>query len=185
MKQALLVIDVQNDYFKGGAMPLVNPEQALTHIHQLEQYFSAKELPIIYIQHINPSEARFFRVHTEGAALHSHLHLKENSIIIQKTRPNSFLNTSLEETLKQLGVEQLVITGMMTHMCIDSSTRAAAELGYQPILVADATATRDLQFAGQITAAAEVQIAFLAALSNFAKILNRQAFIEDTDNKSV
>ncbi|WP_130803968.1 cysteine hydrolase family protein [Acinetobacter ihumii] len=178
MKRALLVIDVQNDYFQGGAMQLVGSELALRQINQLEKLFLSQSLPIIYIQHINPAEAPFFRPNTQGVALHSQLLLQEDSIVIEKSLPNSFLKTSLEETLQQLEIEQLVITGMMTHMCIDSGTRAAAERGYHPILIADATATRDLQFKDQTTAAADVQTAFLAALSTFAQIQNTEDFIE-------
>lgn len=178
MKQALMVIDVQNDYFEGGAMTLVHPEQALHHIQQLERWFLAQNLPIIYIQHINSAQASFFRPDTNGAELHSELQLQRNSIILQKHKPNSFLATDLDQILQQLSVNQLVITGMMTHMCIDSTTRAATELGYQPILIADATATRDLHFNDQLTSARDVQTAFLAALSNFATIQKTHQFIQ-------
>lgn len=178
MKQALMVIDVQNDYFEGGAMALVHPEQALHHIQQLERWFLAQNLPIIYIQHINSAQASFFRPNTKGVELHSALQLQSNSIILQKHKPNSFVGTGLDQILQQLSVNQLVITGMMTHMCIDSTTRAATELGYQPILIADATATRDLHFSDQSTPAREVQTAFLAALSNFATIQTTTQFIQ-------
>ncbi|MPW45518.1 cysteine hydrolase family protein [Acinetobacter guerrae] len=178
MKKALLVIDVQNDYFEGGAMPLALPELALAHINQLEALFLAENLPIIYVQHINTPEALFFRPETHGVALHPQLQVRDDSIVIEKTLPNSFLKTSLGYTLQHLHIEQLVITGMMTHMCIDSTTRAAAECGYQPILIADATATRDLKFCDQITCAADVQIAFLAALATFAKVKNTHEFIQ-------
>ncbi|MFV5344520.1 cysteine hydrolase family protein [Acinetobacter oleivorans] len=177
MKQALLVIDVQNDYFKNGKMELIGPDQALEKIKQLEQYFSEKNLPIIYVQHINPPQASFFQENTDGVLLHPELSAHDESLIVIKHYPNSFLETNLDELLKAHQIEQLVITGMMTHMCIDSGTRAAKELGYQPILIADATATRDLSYAGKTTKAEDVQTAFLTALSTFANVQNIADFL--------
>ncbi|MCU4636572.1 MULTISPECIES: cysteine hydrolase family protein [Acinetobacter] len=177
MKQALLIIDVQNDYFKNGKMELVGPEQALEKIKQLEQYFSEKNLPIIYVQHINPPQASFFQENTDGVLLHPELSTGSDSLIVIKHYPNSFLETDLDELLKTHQIEQLVITGMMTHMCIDSGTRAAKELGYQPILIADATATRNLSYDGKIVKAEDVQTAFLTALSTFANVQNTADFL--------
>lgn len=179
MKQALLIIDVQNDYFKNGKMELVNPDDALNKINQLEDHFFYNHLPIIYIQHINPSTASFFQENTVGIALHPQLQVKDSSIIVEKHFPNSFLETKLQEILKQHQVEQLVITGMMTHVCIDSSTRAAKELGYQPIVIADATATRDLEHDGKIVKAAAVQTAFLSALGFFSTVQNTADYLND------
>jgi nicotinamidase-related amidase len=177
MKQALLIIDVQNDYFKNGKMELVGPDQALEKIKQLEQYFSEKNLPIIYVQHINPSQASFFQENTDGVLLHPELNAQNDALIVIKHYPNSFLETNLDELLKAHQIEQLVITGMMTHMCIDSGTRAAKELGYQPILIADATATSDLSHDGKTVKAEDVQTAFLTALSTFANVQNTADFL--------
>ncbi|MBD1230994.1 cysteine hydrolase [Acinetobacter seifertii] len=178
MKQALLVIDVQNDYFKNGKMELVGPDQALDKIKQLEQYFNEKNLPIIYVQHINPPQASFFQENTDGVLLHPELSAGSDSLIVTKHYPNSFLATNLEELLKAHQIEQLVITGMMTHMCIDSGTRAAKEL-INP-LIADATATRDLSYAGKTTKAEDVQTAFLTALSTFANVQNTADFLANS-----
>lgn len=90
MKQALLIIDVQNDYFKNGKMELVGPEQALEKIKQLEQYFNEKNLPIIYVQHINPPQASFFQENTDGVLLHPELSAHDESLIVTKHYPNSF-----------------------------------------------------------------------------------------------
>ena len=107
-----------------------------------------------------------------GIELHPQLKVTDQSLIVEKHFPNSFLETNLQALLQQHQVEQLVMTGMMTHICIDSGTRAAKELGYQPIVIADATATRDLAHDGKTVKAAEVQTAFLAALSFFATVQN-------------
>lgn len=177
MKQALLVIDVQNDYFKNGKMELVNPELALQQTNLLEDHFIQNNLPIIYIQHISPSTASFFQEHTVGVELHPQLKVSATSLIIEKHFPNSFWETNLQALLQQHQIEQLVITGMMTHMCIDAGTRAAKELGYQPIVIADATATRDLEYEGKIVKAEDVQTAFLSALSFFTTVQTTAAFL--------
>lgn len=180
MKQALLIIDVQNDYFKNGKMELVGPDQALEKIKQLEQYFSEKNLPIIYVQHINPPQASFFQENTDGVLLHPELNIHDAALIVIKHYPNSFLETNLDELLKAHQIEQLVITGMMTHICIDSGTRAAKELGYQPILIGDATATRDLSYDGKTVKAEDVQTAFLAALTMFAPVQSTSDFLANS-----
>lgn len=177
--QALIIIDVQNDYFSGGKMELVNPDIALKNINLLEDYFNDKSYPIIYIQHImNFENAPFFAANSEGANLYKGLKTNKNSIIIQKECPNSFLNTSLKETLDRLNVNTLVITGMMTHMCVDSTTRAAKELGYSALLVHDATATRNLEFNGQVAEANYVQTSFISALQNFATVVSTKDFLD-------
>ncbi|PCF48802.1 cysteine hydrolase family protein [Staphylococcus delphini] len=178
-KYGLLIIDVQNDYFSGGKMALHQPDKALTKIQHLKQDFSAKHLPIIYIQHINTKpNPTFFEADTEGVALHSELALQPESIIIEKHFPNSFLQTELQATLDQLDVDRLVITGMMTHMCVDSTTRAAAELGYHPVLIHDATATRTLTFNGNDVEASDVQNAFISSLTNFSTVMSTDKWLE-------
>lgn len=130
-KQALIIIDIQNDYFKGGNMELFQPESALDNVLKLEERFKKDNQPIIYIQHINEDpNASFFVKDTEGVELRKELNPSEKDDIIIKHYPNSFLETNLQNKLKELDVEQLVICGMMTHMCVDSTTRAAAELGF-------------------------------------------------------
>ncbi|KRM95478.1 hypothetical protein FC19_GL001792 [Liquorilactobacillus aquaticus DSM 21051] len=178
MKQGLLVIDVQNDYFAKGKMELVLPEAALKKINQLESYFLRHNLPIIYIQHIkHEKNAAFFEADTTGAALHSDLQNKPSSIIIEKHFPNSFYQTNLETELHRVGVEQLVICGMMTHMCVDSTTRASKELEFDPLLISDATATKNLTINKKIVLAKDVQNAFLASLTNFATLKTTTEFI--------
>ena len=176
MKKALLVIDVQNDYFDGGKYPLVQPMQVLHKINLLEQYFLDQTLPIIYIQHINEA-GLFFIKNTVGCELHPQLLIQENSLISTKHFPNSFLETNLLALLKARNVNELVITGMMTHMCVDSTTRAAKDLGFNNILISDAVATRALEFEGQTSQAQDVQIAYLSALQKFAHIITAEQFL--------
>ena len=178
-KQALIIIDIQNDYFKGGNMELFQPESALDNVLKLEERFKKDNKPIIYIQHINEDpNASFFVKDTEGVELRKELNPSEKDDIIIKHYPNSFLETNLQNKLKELDVEQLVICGMMTHMCVDSTTRAAAELGYQPILIEDATATRSLEYGQNKVDAEQVQTSFIAALQAFAQVESTNTFLK-------
>lgn len=180
MKQALLIIDVQHDYFADGKMPLVSANNALANTLKLQQFFRQQGQAIFYIQHLkNDPQADFFAVGSEGAKIHHQLLpiLADNEQIITKHYPNSFKQTTLQQELDKAGIEQLVICGMMTHMCIDSTTRYAAELGYQPILIADACATRDLVFQSYSVKANDVQHAFLAALSHFSQVIDTHEYL--------
>lgn len=178
MKQALLVIDVQNDYFEHGKMALVEPLKALHQVNRLEEYFMNKDLPIIYIQHIKEDpKADFFGRGTEGSFLHPDLRVDDRAIIIEKQTPNCFFETNLSKVLESLKVEQVVITGMMTHMCVDSTTRASKELGYDPIVISDATATKDLSYRSAVVSAKNVQYAFLAALQNFSQVISASDYL--------
>lgn len=172
MKQGLLIIDVQKDYFSGGKMELHHPEEALKNILLLRKHFQDKGLPVFVIQHImTRPDGVFFLEGSTGAELHDELlPLQNNEELVVKSYPNSFLGTNLKELLIEMHVDQLMICGMMTHMCVDSTTRQASELGYCPILIHDACATKELTSNDNIVAAKDVQNAFIAALSTFAAV---------------
>jgi nicotinamidase-related amidase len=172
MKPALLLVDIQNDYFPGGAMELVGSPEAGAMAGKLLRAFRGKALPIIHVQHLSTRPgAAFFLPHTRGVEIHSSVAPGADEIVIQKNFPNSFRGTPLLDHLRQGDVGQLFITGMMTHMCVDSTIRAAVDLGFECFLAHDACATKDLSFGGVILPAAGVQTAFLAALNGlFAKV---------------
>jgi nicotinamidase-related amidase len=172
MKPALIIIDIQNDYFPGGKMELEGSPEAGLKAAQLLQSFRAKELPLVHIQHVsNRPGASFFLPGTEGVNIHASVAPRAGETVIQKNFPNSFRGTALLQHLRAIEVDQLVIAGMMTHMCVDATTRAAFDLGFSCSLAHDACATRALAFGGQHVAAAQVHTAFLAALAGlYAKV---------------
>jgi nicotinamidase-related amidase len=174
MNQALLLIDLQNDYFPGGAMELVGSPAAAVQAGKLLQIFRQKSLPVIHMQHISTRPgAAFFLPDTQGVQIHASIAPVQGETWFKKNYPNSFRETPLLEHLRQQQIRQLVIAGMMTHMCIDTTTRAAADLGFQCLLAHDACATKSLTFGGATVAAAQVQTAFLAALNGlFARVLS-------------
>ena len=173
MNHALLLVDIQNDYFPGGAMELVGSPPAGVRAGRLLDAFRRKSLPIIHVQHISTRPgATFFLPDTAGVQIHECVAPLAGETVIQKHFPNSFRETRLLEHLRSLEVTRLVIAGMMTQMCIDTSTRAAADLGFQCLLAHDACAAKALSFGGAGVSAEDVHVAFVAALNGlFARAL--------------
>lgn len=178
MKTALLVIDIQKDYFPGGKMPLVNPEAAARNAYTLLQCFREHGGRHVHIQHVSTRpDAAFFLPGDRGTDIHDLTAHFEGEPLVQKHYPNAFRETNLLDLLRGWGVERLVLCGMMTHMCVDATARAATDLGFQVILAADACATRALTF-GEITVpAGQVQAAFLAALQLYGLVLTTEQVI--------
>lgn len=179
MKKALLIIDIQNDYFENGKMELVGAEEASKNAKTILEIFRDKNLPIIHMQHIATSPtATFFLPNTEGVKINKNVTPRENEKVIIKHYPNSFKETELLDYLKREQISELIICGMMTHMCVDSTTRAAFDLGFKSTVIGDACATRDLELDGEKVNAKEVQIAYLSALNGtFAEIQKTSSFI--------
>lgn len=178
--KALLIIDIQNDYFEGGAMPLVGSFEAAEKTKLIIDDFRKKQLPVIYIQHIAAMpEAGFFLPDTKGAEIYEGVKPQTTEKIIVKHFPNSFIQTGLDEYLKSQGVDELVITGMMTHMCVDATTRGAKDLGYNCTVIGDASATRDLEIFGQQVKASKVKKSFLAALDYFySEVMTAEQYLK-------
>jgi nicotinamidase-related amidase len=173
MTTALLIVDIQNDYFPGGAMEVAGSAAAADQAAFLVAAFRKKSLPVIHIQHIavRPG-ATFFLPNTPGAKIHDSVLPKEGEPLFQKHFPSAFRETALLEHLRREKISRLAIAGMMTHMCIDTTTRAAADLGFSCLLAHDACATRALAFKGVQVSAESVQAAYLAALNaSFAKVM--------------
>jgi nicotinamidase-related amidase len=173
MKRAFIIVDIQNDYFPGGKMELVGMEKAANKAQYALELFRAENLPIFHIQHLsNRAGATFFLPETHGVEIHESVTPKGGEIIVQKHFPNAFRDTSLKEQLQSLHVEEVIICGAMTHMCIDTTVRAAFDLGFRCLLIADACATKNMEFDGVTVEAPRVQAAFMAALSSpFAHII--------------
>ncbi len=168
MKKALLIIDIQNDYFEHGTMPLTGSFAASNNAKNVLETFRNSNLPIIHIQHIaTRPTATFFLPGTQGAEIHDSVKPLETEKVIVKHYPNSFRDTELFEYLKDNEIIDLAICGMMTHMCIDATVRAAKDYGFSITLIGDACATKDLDVNGQYVNADQVQTSFLAALNYF------------------
>jgi len=178
---ALVLIDLQNDYFPGGTMELVGADAAVAQAALLLQAFRQRGLPVFHIQHIAKRPgATFFLPGTAGAEIHAAVRPQAGEGVIPKHFPNSFRETSLLESLRAADVSKIVFAGMMTHMCVDTTVRAAADLGFGCALAQDGCATRALQFDDRTVEAAQVQLAYLAGLNGaFASVRPAQALRDE------
>jgi len=171
MNPALLIVDIQNDYFAGGAMELVGSEEAARKAARVLQEFRRRGWSVIHVQHVSVQPgAKFFLPNTSGVEIHGSVAPREGETVFQKHYPNCFRETPLLDHLRKHGIRQLVVVGMMTHMCVDTTVRAAFDLGMECTLIQDACATRALSFGGVTVEAGQVQAAYLAALGTFAKL---------------
>jgi nicotinamidase-related amidase len=171
---ALLIIDIQNDYFPGGAMQLEGAGAAATNAALVLSGFRKEKRPIVHVRHLSVRPgATFFLPGTRGAEIHPSVQPLAGETVIEKNFPNAFRNTGLKEFLEKEQIKNLVVAGMMTHMCVDASVRHAADLGYRITLLGDACATRAQSYGGETVPARQVHNAFLAALNGFyAKVVN-------------
>lgn len=175
-KRAIVVVDIQKDYFPSGKFELVGVEQAAANAARVIEAARGKGDRVIHIQHIFPSQdAPFFTPNSEGSEISPVVAPRANETVVVKNYPNSFLKTDLKAILDADGIEEVVVVGAMSHMCIDATTRAASDFGYKTTVVQDACATRDLEFGGVTVPAASVHAAMMSALG-FA-----YATITDTD----
>jgi len=170
---ALVIIDIQNDYFPGGAMELEGAEAAGQNAAAAIRTFRARGLPVIHVRHLSVRPgSTFFIPGTKGADIHALVRPQGGETVIEKNFPNSFRSTALKEILDQQQIKNLALAGMMTHMCVDATVRHAADLGYRITLLGDACATRAQSFGGETVPARQVHAAFLAALNGFyAKVI--------------
>ena len=165
MTTALLLIDIQNDYFEGGRMALVGPDAAASQAATLLARFRATGRPVVHVRHVaDDPGATFFLPDTDGALIRRSVEPATGEVVIEKHHPNAFVDTTLDAVLETMGANEVVIAGMMTHMCVDSTTRAANERGLACVVAADACATRDQTFGDVRVSADLVHAAFLAAL---------------------
>lgn len=176
-KEALLIIDVQNDYFPSGRCELDRPDLTLTVIKQLIMHFRENHQPVYFIQHLSEKGAAFFEVDTEGVNIHEDIRPLATEKVIIKHHPNSFFETDLQGELKKAGITDLTVCGMMTHMCVDTIVRAAKDFGYCVTLIEDACATKDLEWGGEKIPAAVVQSVYMASLNHkFVKVITSDEY---------
>src|SRR6478672_5800257 len=165
--RALLIVDIQKDYFPGGRMELVGAEAAAGRAQELLAAFRASGEPVFHVQHVwDAPDAPFFAPGTEGVAIHPDVEPAPGEPLIVKAHANAFLETSLADELRGAGVEDVVICGMMTSMCVDASARASADLGFNTSIAADACAAPDLRSGDEVIPGATVHKAVLAALGS-------------------
>jgi nicotinamidase-related amidase len=167
MTQALLIIDIQRDYFPGGAYPLVEPEAAAKAARKVLDTFRNDGRPVLHLKHVwDAPDATFMRPGTDGVEIHPSVAPADGEPVIEKAEPNGFLGTDLQAQLSAGGIDSLVVVGMMSSMCVDATVRAGADLGLTMTVVHDGCAAPDLDFGDTHVPGAVVHAAFMAALAD-------------------
>jgi len=169
-KSALILIDCQNTY-REGIMQLEGVEPALQECAKLLSRARSAGTPVIHIQH-DAGPGSPYDVNAPIGQIADPVAPRQGEKIITKTLPSSFEGTDLDEELKRLGVTDLVLAGFMTHVCINSTARAAFNHGYRPTVVASGTATRSIPDPrGGDVPASVMHTAALATLSDIFAIV--------------
>ena len=178
-QRALIVIDLQNDYFPGGSWTLDKIEAVAANAQRLIGHFRGTGEKIFHIQHhAARPDAPFFAPGTPGADFHPGFEPQAGEEHVLKRQVNAFCETDLKERLDAAGIQDLVICGAMSHMCVDGTTRAGKELGYNCTVIHDACASKDLTYDGQTVPAAQAHGAFMAALAQaFAALSSTDDFL--------
>lgn len=165
-KRALIIIDLQNDYFPGGKFELEKIDAAADNAARLLDAARHKGDLVVHVRHEFPSaDAPFFVPGSEGAAIHPSVLPLDGEAVVLKHSANSFRETDLKAILDDNGVTDITIAGAMSHMCVEATTRASADFGYPVTVIHDAVATRALEFNGEAVPAAKVHAASMAALA--------------------
>ncbi|MDP5272839.1 cysteine hydrolase family protein [Chengkuizengella axinellae] len=141
-KTALLIIDVQVIMFTYGGGKLHNGEKVLHNIKELLKKARSSNTTVVFIQH---TEAPNLIEGKEGWPIHPELGPFDNEVVIQKNYVDSFYKTALHEKLQEHGIENLVIVGMQTDFCVDTTCRRAFSMGYKSVLVEDGHSTFDTE----------------------------------------
>ncbi len=172
-KNALILVDIQNDYFTGGLWPVEDMDRIAAKSSEVLAQARAQGDLVVHVYHeATSASAPFFRPATAGAEIHSSVTPHSGEIVILKHRPNSFHGTDLQTRLQAAGVTAVTIIGAMTQMCIDATARAARDLGYEVTLIADACGAKSQSFKDVDLSAEQVQAAFLGPLSmSYAKVV--------------
>ena len=185
-KTALIIVDLQNDYFQGGKWELEGTEAAATKAAILLENFRAKGLPVVHVRHEFPTgDAPFFVPNSDGAKVHSSVRDIEGEPVVLKHQINSFRDTNLKDILEDLDIDSVLICGAMSHMCIDAVTRAAHDYGYNCAIAHDACATLGLEFNGVTVPASHVHAAFMAALGfAYANVASTDELLREINQQS-
>jgi len=179
-KRAIVVVDLQNDYWASGKWPLDGIDQAAANAAKVIEKARAVGDTVIHVRHeAAGADAPFFVPGSEGAEINEVVRPGPEETVILKHHPNAFRETGLKEVLDREGVEEVVVVGAMSHMCIAATGRAATDFGYKTTVVHDACATRDVEFDGVTVPAAQVHAANMSALAfAYGEVIGTTEFLE-------
>ncbi len=179
MSRALMVIDVQNEYFT-GALPISHPVGHLDAVLRVMDAAAAARVPTIVVRHAQPDpESPVFRLGSPAWELHPALADRPHDLLLDKQLPGCFTNTNLDEWLKAAGIDTVTIAGYMTQVCCDTTARQAMHLGYKVEFLNDATGTLAVtNAAGSVTAEELHRSVLVAQQMFFSEVLDSTAWVE-------
>lgn len=185
MNTALLLLEIQNDYFPNGRIPLEKSLDIIPNAQKLLQTYRENKQHIVHVQHISTHpNATYFLPCTKGAEFYSAVLPQKGETIIKKHYPNSFKDTQLLNHLIKNQINHLVICGMMTQLAVDATVRAAYDLGFTCTVVQDACAARQLEFNHTTITAQNVHYAFMAAFQPiYANVVNAEEILHKTSGR--
>jgi nicotinamidase-related amidase len=177
MSRALLLIDIQRDYFPGGRHPLAGSDRAADAAASVLAAARAGSEAVVHVQHSwDAPDAAYLKPGTPGFAHDDRVAPTEGEPVVIKQSPNAFVRTDLERRLRSNGIDHLLVAGMMSSMCVDATVRAAVDLGFTVTVVGDACAAPDLEYAGVSVPGEQVHAAFMAALADgYAEVIGAQS----------
>lgn len=162
---ALIVIDLQNEYLPTGKLPLSGLDAAVANAVAAIGHARATGIPVFHVRHeAAGADAPIFAPGTPNVDFQPAVAPQGDEPVVVKQHVNAFRATDLKARLDAAGVEELVLAGAMSHMCIEACARAAADMGYAVTVLHDACATLDLAYGGVTVPAAQVHAAAMASL---------------------
>ena len=179
-KPALILVDIQNDYFEGGRWPVHAMAKAGDNAARLLAAARTAGDTVIHIRHEIPSDdAPFFRPGSDGAQIHASVAPQGDEPVLLKHRPNSFVGTDLLDRLKAADTKEVTICGAMSQMCIDATARAAADHGFKVTVVEDACGPKETAFDGVTVPAPLVHATIMGALDGtYATVMTTEAYLK-------
>ncbi len=176
MGTALIIIDIQNFYFDQNGLS-GNIEASLK-AQTLLQYFREKKLPVFHVEHIGKPKSELTEEEKTAVRIHENVQPIAGETVITKTTPGSFNGTNLLEKLREANASELVICGMMSNMCVDTTTREAFDLGFKCTVIHDACATRAYDFNGTTVPAEYMHAAAMASIAfAFAEVQSAAEYL--------
>ena len=165
---SLILIDIQDFYFPGGAAELVEPEKAAKQAGLVLNHFRENNGLVVHVKHKVKA----------GGDIHDFVSPNESEKVVEKSEVSCFNGTGLGDFLLKKNIKNVVLVGMQTHMCLEGGTRAAYDLGFKCTVVHDACATRDLKFEEKVVKAEDVHASTLATLRSYAKVVSTSDFLK-------
>jgi nicotinamidase-related amidase len=176
---ALILVDIQNDYFDNGNWPVAKMDTASANAARLLEHARKSGQMVVHVHHEIPSDgAPFFRPGTDGARIHASVAPQKGEPTILKHHPNSFRETGLLALLQDSRIRNVTICGAMSQMCIDATTRAAADFGFDVTVAEDACGAKETSFGNTQVDAEHVHATIMGALDGtYARVMKTEAYL--------